>query len=161
MPANVHNLHNINAIFNTIVCSLGVGPSTITNRLYNRFMRAREVSELKNFAFSNHKSHIFLHVYIHFPYFLISWNILESFHFPENYPETIMISQNSGNFLQSGNTEIYTHNDGKDRDGKENRKRQFYRKKGENIRDFTHIYIHRWLEGQKGINVVQQCSVEN
>ena len=48
-----------------IVHSLGVGPSTNkVNR--NRFMRA---SELTNFAFSNHKSHIFLHVYVDFPIF--------------------------------------------------------------------------------------------
>ena len=38
---------------------------------------------MKFFAFSNHKSHIFLHVYMYFPYSSISQNFLELFHFPK------------------------------------------------------------------------------
>ena len=60
----------------------------------------------KKQIFLNHKI-IFLHT---FSIFWISWNFLELlFSFPENYPETIRISQNSGNFLQSGKASAVLH----------------------------------------------------
>ena len=52
-------------------------------------MRASEASKQKN-ALSNHKSHIFRHVYIHFPYSWISWNYFISHKLPGNdqdFPE--------------------------------------------------------------------------
>ena len=47
-------------------------------------------------------------MFTYFPYSWISRNFLEFFSFPENYPEMIRISWNSGNFLQSGNTACAT-----------------------------------------------------
>ena len=58
----------------------------------NRFMRVSKLKK-KN-AFLNHKSHIFLHVYIISSIFL---------NFPE-FPGIFSFTRNSGNFLQSGNT---------------------------------------------------------
>ena len=77
-------LHNINAFFEINVHGLGVGPSTkwieIGLLVCERVKRA---SYKKKIAFSNHKSHIFLHVNICFPYSWISQNFLEFFHFPK------------------------------------------------------------------------------
>ena len=75
MPAkNVHNLHNIDALFKRIVHSFWVGPLTkqIEISVY-------AIKLLKNKSFSNHKSHIFLHVYIYFSYSWIFWKFLELF----------------------------------------------------------------------------------
>ena len=94
-PAKVHNLPNINALFEIIFNTLGVGPSTTSTRIEKVFI----------FCFSNHKKSYFatcLHI---FSIFLNFREIRGIFSFPENYLETIRISRNSGNFLQSGNTD--------------------------------------------------------
>ena len=92
--------NGFNALFKIVVHSLGVGP--LTKRIE---IGLRERASLKIFAFSNHKSHIFLHVYIFFSIFLNFPEFPGIFSFPKNYPEVIRISRNSGYFLQSGNTE--------------------------------------------------------
>ena len=61
MPAkNVQNLHNINALFKRIFCSLGVGPSTkqIEISLCDRAKRI--------IAFSNQESYFSTHLHIFF-----------------------------------------------------------------------------------------------
>ena len=84
MPTIVLNLHKINALFKRIVHSLGVGPSLAP-------------LALKKKKKSNHNS-LYLSTCLHILEFpgIIS--------FPGNYPETIRISWNSGNFLKRGNT---------------------------------------------------------
>ena len=97
MPAKVHNLHNINALFKRTVHSLGVGPST-------KQIEIGYASELKMLLFKPHKSYFSTCLHI----FSIFLNFLEfprGNKFPENYMEMIRISRNSGNFLQSGNTD--------------------------------------------------------
>ena len=80
MPAKVHNLkQHKNAPFKTIVHNVGVGLST----KWTEIGLCERAIKKKNCFFQNHKSHIFLHVYIDFPRSWISRNFLEFVHFPE------------------------------------------------------------------------------
>ena len=62
MTMKVHNFHNINALLEIIVPGLRVGPST-------NCIEMGLCERAKNFAFSNHKSHILkicLHIFFIF-----------------------------------------------------------------------------------------------
>ena len=75
MPTKVHNLHKIKALLKRILHSLGVGPST------KQIIEMGLCERAKKIAFSNHKSHICLHVYIYI--FSIFMSFLELFNFPK------------------------------------------------------------------------------
>ena len=62
MPAIIHNLHNINALYEIIVHRLGVGPLAKTN--INMFMQAKE-----NLLFQTTKV-IFFYMFIYISIFL-------------------------------------------------------------------------------------------
>ena len=100
-PAQVHNLHNINDFKKINFQGLGVGPSTkwIEIGLCERASEKKMLSQTIKVIF------FYMFIYI-FHILEFARNFLEFFSFLENYPETIRISRNSGNFLQSGNTEV-------------------------------------------------------